>query len=652
MLFSELEEERDAAEHVKRDVPILVIIGNPPYNSFAGISKMEEERDLSEAYRTTKQAPAPQGQGLNDLYVRFFRMAERRIVEKTGKGVVCLISNYSWLDGLSFTGMRERYLEAFDRIWIDCLNGDKYKTGKLTPEGEPDPSVFSTETNREGIQVGTAISLLVIGAVREPPLRVRFRHLWGRTKREQLLEDALQNGKAIYQELSPPLDLGLPFAPAQVASGYLQWALLPDLIRSSSPGVNTSRDLDLVEIDLPKLEDRISAYFDKSISDHDLKVVAPSIMTASARYDPLVTRRHLLDRGLATGYFVQYCYRPFDTRHLYWHPDTKLIDEKREDLFSSFRAGNVFLTSRQKAERQHEGTPFYVSRYLPDRHLTRPGCNCFPLTTAGSPSHKQPALGQEVGSTVGTTANLSLPARAYLSKLGFPNPETEAQTAGLIWMHTLAIGYSPAYLCDNADGIRQDWPRIPLPDSKEALLASAALGRQIGALLDTETDVGAVREPPLPGIAAFVVQSAMTLNEAEHFAVTAGWGHAGQGGVTMPGKGKMIDRDYTEKERVSFGEAIKLLGERTCDVYLNEFACWSNIPLRVWEYTIGGYQVMKKWLSYREEKLLGRPLTKEEVRYVQEMARRIAAILLLEPALDANYQNVKAHTFPWPHLTG
>ena len=90
-----------------------------------------------------------------------------------------------------------------------------------------------------------------------------------------------------------------------------------------------------------------------------------------------------------------------------------------------------------------------------------------------------------------------------------------------------------------------------------------------------------------------------------------------------------------------------MLGERTCDVYLNEFAYWSNIPLRVWEYTIGGYQVMKKWLSYREEKLLGRPLTKEEVRYVQEMARRIAAILLLEPALDANYQNVKAHTFPW-----
>ncbi len=89
-----------------------------------------------------------------------------------------------------------------------------------------------------------------------------------------------------------------------------------------------------------------------------------------------------------------------------------------------------------------------------------------------------------------------------------------------------------------------------------------------------------------------------------------------------------------------------LLGDRTCDVYLNEAAYWSNIPIRVWEYTIGGYQVIKKWLSYREEKLLGRPLTKDEVRYVPEMARRIAAILLLEPALDANYRAVKDHVYP------
>jgi hypothetical protein len=171
--IAEFQAEKEAADQIKQEKRIIVILGNPPYNGFAGVA-VEEERDLSNAYRTTKRAPAPQGQGLNDLYIRFFRMAERRIVEKSGEGIVSFISNYSWLDGLSFTGMRERYLEIFDSITVDCLNGDKYKTGKLTPEGAPDPSVFSTEFNREGIQVGTAIATLVCRSRRKGVLPKRL----------------------------------------------------------------------------------------------------------------------------------------------------------------------------------------------------------------------------------------------------------------------------------------------------------------------------------------------------------------------------------------------------------------------------------------------------------------------------------------------
>jgi hypothetical protein len=91
-----------------------------------------------------------------------------------------------------------------------------------------------------------------------------------------------------------------------------------------------------------------------------------------------------------------------------------------------------------------------------------------------------------------TPANLSNAVRAYLATLGIKNPDSDVETASLVWMHALAIGYSPAYLSENADGIRQDWPRIPLPDTKETLLTSAALGQQIAALLDTETpfDIG------------------------------------------------------------------------------------------------------------------------------------------------------------------
>jgi hypothetical protein len=141
-------------------------------------------------------------------------------------------------------------------------------------------------------------------------------------------------------------------------------------------------------------------------------------------------------------------------------------------------------------------------------------------------------------------------------------------------------------------------------------------------------------------------------------AVTAGWGHAGKGGVTMPGKGKVVERDYTPDERdaiqagaealgLTAEQAIEHLGETTRDVYLNDVAYWKNIPARVWDYTIGGYPVIKKWLSYRERDLLRRSLTADEAREVMNIARRIAAILVLEPALDANYQAIKQTTYAW-----
>jgi len=117
--------------------------------------------------------------------------------------VVCFIANYSWLDGLSFTGMRERYLEAFDAIRIDCLNGDKYKTGKTAPDGSPDPSIFSTEGDPVGIRVGTAIATLVRKTEHAPAGEVGFRHLWGQAKREGLLETAEREPDELYDRIAP-----------------------------------------------------------------------------------------------------------------------------------------------------------------------------------------------------------------------------------------------------------------------------------------------------------------------------------------------------------------------------------------------------------------------------------------------------------------
>ena len=316
--FPELEEERDRAERVKQDTPVLVILGNPPYNGFAGMA-VDEERGLSEVYRTTMQVRRPEGQGLNDLYVRFFRMAERRITEKTGQGVVCFISNYSWLDGLSFTGMRERYLDAFDAIRIDCLNGDKYKTGKTTPEGAPDPSIFSTPEDPVGIQVGTAIATLVRKRDHTPAEAVGFRHLWGQSKRDELTATAKTEPEELYDAVTPSLSLGLPFAELTVSDGWQDWPALPDLFPTSFPGVKTSRDGFLIDVDLDRLRQRVADYFNPALSHDEIARRYPVVMKSTARFDARAIRDALLKRGgpVESG-FVRYAYRPFDTRWLYW----------------------------------------------------------------------------------------------------------------------------------------------------------------------------------------------------------------------------------------------------------------------------------------------------------------------------------------------
>jgi len=635
-LWAELRQEREAANKIKREAPILVILGNPPYNGYAGIA-MDEERGLSDAYRATERVAAPQGQGLNDLYVRFYRMAERRITEDTGRGVVCFISNYSWLDGLSFTGMRERYLQVFDKVWVDCLNGDKYKTGKLTPGGDPDPSVFSTEWNREGIQVGTAIGLLVRKQDSQGADSVQFRHFWGKAKREELLQSASGTDEDGYQETSPAIELGLPFTPMASQAAYLAWPLLPDLFPVSYPGVQTSRDEFVVDMDQERLLARMQVYFDLAIPHEEMRRISPTAMANTARFKAAETRDTLRKRGFLAGNIVRFCYRPFDVRWLYWEPETKLLDEKRSDYYAQVFIGNCSIGAAQTL--RHAYDPPIASASLCSRHVVERGANLFPLFLRQTQSN----LFENNG---GCKPNLSDAALGYILTAGAP------ESAEHLFHHILATLHAHDYAVENSGALLLDWPRIPLPNSRDLLEASAELGKQIAALLDTETEVpgvtsGTIR-PELAKIGAVTVVAGENPNfDTDGLAVTAGWGHAGKEGVTMPGKGKLQERKHTPDETSAMASCENCLGASTLDVFLNDKVYWKNIPRRVWDYHIGGYQVIKKWLSYRELQLLGRPLRKEEAREVMNIARRIAAILLLEPKLDANYEAVNAHCYDW-----
>ena len=182
---------------MKQTAPILVILGNPPYNGFAGVSPEEEgelvepyKRGLAEEWGITKNY-------LDDLYIRFYRVAERRIGENARGGIVSLITNFSWLGDPSAVVMRKRFLSEFDLIQIDCLNGDSRETGKQTPDGQADPSVFSTPMSASGIQVGTAISMLVrTPGHGERDSEVSYRDHWGSEKRDALRAEASEGATA------------------------------------------------------------------------------------------------------------------------------------------------------------------------------------------------------------------------------------------------------------------------------------------------------------------------------------------------------------------------------------------------------------------------------------------------------------------------
>ena len=621
--FPELEEERDRAERVKQETPILVILGNPPYNGFAGMS-MDEERELSEAYRTTKRVRRPEGQGLNDLYVRFFRMAERRIVENTGQGLICFISNYSWLEGLSHTGMREHYLEAFDAIRIDCLNGDKYRTGKIAPDGSPDPSIFSTEGDPVGIQVGTAISTLVRKADHAPADEIGFRHLWGQAKREELIETEAVEPDALYDNIEPVLQLGLPFAQTAVSKDWFDWPALPDLFPVSFPGVKTSRNGFLIDIDLDPLKARIADYFNADLRHEEITRRHPAIMKESAQFDPEAVRDELLVRGGPNqAGFMRHTYRPFDNRWLYWEADSTLLDRPRPQYKPHIFEGNLWLSAAQHLRRDANEPQACFTKIMGSGHLIERGASMFPAYL-----REEGDLGN--GGQAGHRPNLSPAAQRYLKNL--------SATVEDLFYHILSILHDPTYRQANAGALKMEWPRIPLPGwpngeadgAADSLTASAARGRELARLLDPETPVPGVTQGTLrPAIAALAVPATTDGRNmtGDDFALTAGWGHYGTGDAVMPGQGRIVEREYTEDERAALGDAIPALGAKTLDVYLNDHAFWRNIPAAVWGYKLGGYQVLKKWLSYRESDVLGRALTPEEVLYFAEMTRRVGGIL-------------------------
>jgi hypothetical protein len=479
LAWPEMQAERDAADNVKRKAPILVVIGNPPYNAFAGVSPQEEE-GLVEVYKGVYSAPKvnpktgktvkgkhgaptsvrryrlndPESRGgwgikkfnLDDLYVRFFRLAERHIAEVTGRGVVCYISNHSYITEPSFVILREHLLSSFNKIWIENLHGDR-KRSEYAPDGRTSETVFAMAGFSPGIKQGVATTLWVKTGDKSPA-EVFFRDDIDSAKagdrREKLLTTLTEtDSNDRYTKATPTAANRYSFWPSAVTPEYLQWPKIIELCSMFSNGLMEKRGGSLIALDKDVLSKRMETYFDTEI-DWDSLVAANHGLTKNyARFDAKKGRKKVLAaEKFSSDKIVRYAVRPFDIQWCYYVAERPVWNEPRPPLWGQCWKGNWFILTRLRSGKYPEGLPIYYTGSVSDDHILSPDAVAIPAAvereTVGITG---PLLGNDGNKEKKREANLCDAARTYLTGQG-----SDPDVAGpKLWRHVLAIATSPAY---------------------------------------------------------------------------------------------------------------------------------------------------------------------------------------------------------------
>ena len=419
-----------------------------------------------------------------------------------------------------------------------------------------------------------------------------------------------------YDLANPHPDNRFSFRPTKPGLVYRLWPMVTELA-SVEPisGLQEMRRGALLAHDKASLEARMEAYLDKDIDWATFAALKTDLSKKAGRFDPMAARTKFQTAiPFNAKRIMRYAILPLDNRWAYHSSVRPLWNEPRPELLAQRGKDESFLVIRRFAERPREGKPGYLTPALPDYHLLRPNVVAIPLRLANTP----PDIADEAtpqgnmfggGQKAPETANLSDAARTYIASLTTKNPDEDPALGRAIWLRTLSITYSSSYLSENDDGVRSDLPRIPLPATLSVLTSSAELGSLIGKLLDTDKPVigvtgGKVRKE-LSFLGRITGPAALSLE------VTAAWGRLQGEDVVMPGVGLTKPSEFTDAEKqalaegatelgMDFDDVLSIWGSSAVDVYLNAESFWDAVPAAVWEYTIGGYQFLKKWLSYRE----------------------------------------------------
>jgi len=569
-----LSEESKLAGKVKKEEPILVIMGNPPYSGMSA-NKNEWTEELlktdingSQSYYKVDDKPLDEKnpKWLQDDYVKFLRFAQWKM-EKAGKGIVAMITNHSYLDNPTFRGMRQSLMKTFDEIYILDLHGNSLKR-ETTPDGGSDENVFD-------IRQGVAISLFI--KTREKiNLNISHNNLFGtrNDKYEWLQTNYFDSAYYKKIDANQPFYFFVPRSTSSIRY-YLEWPQINKIFPANVTGIVTARDNFVIDIDKEKLKRRIELFRDLSLSDEMIREIYD--LNDTRGWNLTKARKKLAEDQNWDNYFQKILYRPFDIRNIYYTPI--IIERGRHDVMQNLIKGdNLSLCFMRQFSGNMPYTHVLVTENIVDNRtffsskgiIQQAPLYLFPDKEQGNLFLRE------------KTANIS---NRILSTIEDFYSQTIIPENFLSYIY--AICFSNIFREKYDEFLRIDFPRVPFTKNIEIFKEVSKIGKRL-------IDLHLLRNSELK-----------------------------QTSAKFKGQGEDLVIDK------------RLYDEENKRVYINQNFYFEGIAPEVWEYQVGGYQVLDKYLKDRKGQRMDDP------RHFIHIATALEKTIEIQTEIDAIYPEVE-----------
>lgn len=460
VLFAQfVAQEANEASAIKRDFPVMVVLGNPPYSGHSA-NKSEWIAGLVKDYYYVDGVPLNERnpKWLQDDYVKFIRFGQWQI-SQTGFGVLAFVTNHGYLDNPTFRGMRQNLMQTFTDIYVLDLHGN-FKKKEVSPDGSHDQNVFD-------IQQGVSIGIFIKEPDKSTPAKVHHGELWGsRTSKYEALNlldidslewNTIEPKSQDYLFIRQDIDLKIEYDNG--------WQIL-DIFIFQSMGVTSGDDEFLYNFSLNELKVKITT----ALRETKTIKADRTLLRLQKWADPIIDKdQKWADRIIDKDW--KFClYRPFDQRALLYC--NEILERAREKLASQFQESNLGLITIRRT-REGGNTQFFVTDLVTDKSVisSADNANIFPL-------YFYPNTEKKPGNVL--TAPFSNLSQKFLSaireKLGYtPTPEA-------IFYYAYSVFHSPTYRQRYAEFLKIDFPRLPLTRDNEIFTALAKKGEELVAL--------------------------------------------------------------------------------------------------------------------------------------------------------------------------